>query len=120
MSRLDDIKARLAAATPGPWCAQSCTYKDDEKVPEGFKPGWRIFGPPQSMPRGRFLRDGDAQLIIHMRKDMALLLPVVEATLGGASLESAIEMFAGQAATATDAYWREYFGKIYAALVDLA
>lgn len=68
MSRIEDIKARVAAATPGPWVA------DEE---------WWVCQPGED---GDIIVDGsvfpdprDAAFIAHARTDIPDLLRVVEA-----------------------------------------
>ncbi len=57
---------------------------------------------------------------LEIAREYLKLQAVVDATLGGASLESAIEMFRSIAATCDDEYWREYFGRMRDSLEKLA
>lgn len=73
MTRLDEIRARLEAATPGPWEAYHARFPN--AYGEGF---WRVDGPHERGYEGGFER-ADADLIAHAPEDLRLLLAVAEA-----------------------------------------
>jgi hypothetical protein len=89
VSKLAEIKARLEAATPGPWKAWARDAANDGTQDEMVGLGWEIVGPPEPM-RGQFSRCADAQFIAHSHEDVALLVAVVEAEMiGGTPQEMA-------------------------------
>ena len=87
MSRLDEIRARLEAATPGPWRYDG--MHNEITTPESVDGYWLIVSECRSSP-DQVLRqdaerncfDANFDLIAHMREDMAALLEVVELTGG--------------------------------------
>jgi hypothetical protein len=75
---LPTIRARLAAATPGPWVRQSSDdgasdpwWIDTHASPEGPEPVW---APPQYP-----VSEADADFIAHAPDDIAALLAVAQA-----------------------------------------
>lgn len=69
MSRLDAIKARLEAATPGPWNKFGQTRHVYSELPEGTLGGFLA----------EAINANDANLIAHAPADLAALLRVAEA-----------------------------------------
>lgn len=84
MSR-DSIRARVAAATEGPWVESGRDVDHDRFVSEGKNPGsvcglgCEVDGPPEPMLRGQFHKHADAAFIAHARQDIPALLRVAEA-----------------------------------------
>lgn len=86
MSKLDKIKNRLEAATPGPWTYDG--MHNEICTPNDIGGYWLIVSECRSSPdqvirqneRGDYF-DANFDLIANMREDMALLLAVVEAAL---------------------------------------
>lgn len=79
MSKLADIKRRMAAASPGPWIAE----KDEVFRPGVFGPkGTGYFGEGNIVNAAKYDNNqADIEFVAHSREDMALLLAVVEAAL---------------------------------------
>lgn len=77
--RLEEIRARADAATPGPWRAVHrdglCTSNDDEQGGLGLE----IEGPEEAWGRGQFHRAADALFIAHSRADVPWLLAHIDA-----------------------------------------
>ncbi len=90
MSELDKIKARLEAATAGPWTYDG--MHNEICTPNDIGGYWLIVSECRSSPdqvirqneRGDYF-DANFDLIAHMREDMVLLVAAVEATLGGST-----------------------------------
>lgn len=84
MSR-DSIRARVAAATEGPWVESGRDVDHDRFVSEGKNPGsvcglgCEVDGPPEPMLRGQFHKHADAAFIAHARQDIPALLAVADA-----------------------------------------
>ena len=76
MSRLDEIKARCAAATEGPW------VRDMHSPDMSGRSGWYIRGPRKlglrSMVLNSRMLPGDAEFIEHAREDVPWLVDQVE------------------------------------------
>ena len=79
--RIAVIKARLAAATPGPWrmhlrdvSARAGDYTQDEISGLGWDWDDRVGRTPEPQLRGILARGADAALVSHMHEDLAYLL----------------------------------------------
>lgn len=91
--RLDEIRARLQAATPGPWCAENCGEKSNEYVVgvafaaddencERPLSGWPKFydgdgneiAARTDMVAAEMATRADADFIAHAPEDIAYLL----------------------------------------------
>lgn len=85
MTRLDEIEARLAAATPGPWRADQCGGGEESFSGSWVCPGGHANGVWSNPAERDVLRDEtslsspDAELIAHAPEDIAALLAVVKA-----------------------------------------
>ena len=75
--RLTEIRARLEAATPGPWRVWHRAVDRTEHDDQLGLLGLDIAGPPEPA-RGRFARAADAQLIAHAPADLRDLLAHTE------------------------------------------
>jgi hypothetical protein len=75
MSRLDDIRERLAKATRGPWQAVECSAGGKLLVREA-RPGYHVQSSVQIVP------PEDADLIAHAPDDLAYLIGEVERLQG--------------------------------------
>ena len=76
---MDQIKVRLAAATPGPWNSMTEETSDGENVyytveSKGAKPGDYLLDMSDTGAQGR----ADAEFIAHAPDDIAYLLAEVE------------------------------------------
>lgn len=74
MSRLDEIEARLSAATPGPW-AIGTNEKNCLIIGSRQTQGWVCVGDPDAAPEAQ----DDAALIAHAPEDLSALVAVVKA-----------------------------------------
>ncbi len=89
MTRLADIKARLAAATPGPWRYDGMHNEIARPTAEAEERYWLIVSECRSAPdqtrhptdQFGHAFDANFDLIAHMREDMALLVAALEAAL---------------------------------------
>lgn len=74
--RLAEIRARLAAASPGPWLLHhrmiGAGPDDDERVGLGWD--WDDDAGPPGPMRGVFARAADAKFVANIHDDMAYLL----------------------------------------------
>ena len=91
IEQLIEIKARCAAATPGPWEAthrHTClTNANDESGGLGLD----VDGPPEASCRGQFARGADAAFIAHAREDVpALLAALAESEAKVARLQAIV------------------------------
>lgn len=77
--RLDEIRARLDAATPAPWTrfARNASAPDEDD----WYLGHDVHGPPRAQ-RGQIERVADAELIAHAPDDLAHLLTLVDQLQG--------------------------------------
>lgn len=104
MTRLDEIEARIADATPGPWRADQCGGGEESFSGSWVCPGGHANGVWSNPAERDVLRDEtglsspDAEFIAHSREDMAALLAVVKAVRTKAE---------GWAALAPDDDWGE-------------
>lgn len=105
--RIQEIRERHAASTPGEWVAthrhSQCTADDDEQSGLGLE----IQGPPEASNRGQFERGADARFIAHAHQDVPFLLAEIE------RLESVLRQIRDGDTPAADydmderAYWVE-------------
>jgi hypothetical protein len=83
VSRLDEIRARLEAATPGPWYAESFAgiFSAAERLREVDESGSLVADDPLCVVGDCINTDSDTEFIAHAPEDIAWLLKVAEAAL---------------------------------------